>query len=169
MTLTKGHGCSSDQQKFACLLDKVRTADLIITKLGSSISLDLFLTWLNFGGILLETFWERFFFFFTNLGYGFFVIKHSISHIFGMVGLIHLKQKGSASIECWADYVILAFDHNPWPWPCILRSNFEITVYQEWEGQLTWNVRDVSRSFIFSCFGHQDIIWTNPRILLIGP
>ena len=34
VTLTQGHGCDIDKHKFACLQDKVRTTQLIITKLG---------------------------------------------------------------------------------------------------------------------------------------
>ena len=55
MTLTQGHGCDIDKQKFACLQDKVRTTQPITTKLGNYIPLNMFITWLEFGGILLET------------------------------------------------------------------------------------------------------------------
>ena len=41
MTLTQGHGCDIDNQKFACLQDKVRNTQPITTKLGSYISLEL--------------------------------------------------------------------------------------------------------------------------------
>ena len=54
MTLTQGHGCDIDKQKFACLHDKVRTTHPITTQLGSYISLVMFITWLDFGEILLE-------------------------------------------------------------------------------------------------------------------
>ena len=37
MTLTQGHGCGLDKQKFAYLQDKVRTTQPIITNLGSYI------------------------------------------------------------------------------------------------------------------------------------
>ena len=56
VTLTQGHGCDIDKQKLACLLDKVRTTQPITTKLGSYISLIMVITWLDFGGILFETF-----------------------------------------------------------------------------------------------------------------
>ena len=39
MTLTQGHGCDIHKHKFACLQDKVRTTQLITTKLGSYIPL----------------------------------------------------------------------------------------------------------------------------------
>ena len=55
VTLTQGHGCDIDKQKFACLQDKVRTTQQITTKLCSYIPLVMVITWLNFGGILLET------------------------------------------------------------------------------------------------------------------
>ena len=56
VTLTQGHGCDIDKQKLACLQDKVRTTQPITTKLGSYISLVMVITWLDFGGILFETF-----------------------------------------------------------------------------------------------------------------
>ena len=37
VTLTQGHGCDIDKQKFASLQDKVRTTQPITTKLGSYI------------------------------------------------------------------------------------------------------------------------------------
>ena len=55
MTLTQGHGCDIDIHQFACLQDKVRTSQLITIKLGSYISLVMPITWLDVGGILLET------------------------------------------------------------------------------------------------------------------
>ena len=54
MTLTQGHGCDIDKQKFACLQDKVRTTQPITTKLGKYIPLVMVIIWLDFGGILLE-------------------------------------------------------------------------------------------------------------------
>ena len=55
MTLTQGHGCGIDYQKFACLRDKVRTTHQITIKRGSFIVLVMVITWLDFGEILLET------------------------------------------------------------------------------------------------------------------
>ena len=54
MTLTQGHGCDIEKQIFACLQDKVRTTQPITTKLGSYIPPVMLITWLDFGGILLE-------------------------------------------------------------------------------------------------------------------
>ena len=47
MTLTQGHGCDIDKQKFACLQDKVRTTQPITTKLSGYIPLVMFITWLD--------------------------------------------------------------------------------------------------------------------------
>ena len=47
VAFTQGHGCDIDKQKFACLQDKVRTTQLIITKLGSYIPLVMLITWLG--------------------------------------------------------------------------------------------------------------------------
>ena len=55
MTLTQGHGCDIDKQKFAFLQDKVRTTQPITTKLGSYIPLVMVITLLDFEGILLKT------------------------------------------------------------------------------------------------------------------
>ena len=38
------------------------------------------------------------------------MIKHSKGHIPGIVGLIDVKQKGSASVVYWMSYVTLTFD-----------------------------------------------------------
>ena len=56
VTLTQGHGCDVDKQKFGCLQVKMRTTQPITTILGSYISLVMLITWLDFGAILLETF-----------------------------------------------------------------------------------------------------------------
>ena len=60
MTLIPGHGCDLDQQKCACLNDKVRTTQPISTKLRSYIPLVLLITWLDFGEILLGTLFAKF-------------------------------------------------------------------------------------------------------------
>ena len=46
---------------FSCLQDKVRTTQLITTKLGSYIPLVMLITWLDFGGILVKTFFCQIF------------------------------------------------------------------------------------------------------------
>ena len=40
----------------------------------------------------------------------FFKVKHHFGHISGMVGLIEVKQTGSASVGYWVQYVTLTFD-----------------------------------------------------------
>ena len=108
MTLTQGHGCGIDKQKFACLRDKVRTAHRITTKHGTCIALVSVITgtWSDFGEVLLETF------ILANFLKKFRVFSRSnyFGHISGMVGPIDVKQKGSASVGYWAQYVTLAFD-----------------------------------------------------------
>ena len=42
----------------------------------------------------------------------FFKVKHYFRHISGMVGPIDVKQKGSALVGYWVQYVILTFDLN---------------------------------------------------------
>ena len=55
VTLTQGHGCDIDKQKFACLQGKVKTTQPITAKLSSDIPLVMIITWLDFWGNLLET------------------------------------------------------------------------------------------------------------------
>ena len=45
----------------------------------------------------------------------FFKVKHYFGHISAMVGPIDVKQKGSASVQYWVQYVTLTFDltHDP--------------------------------------------------------
>ena len=143
MTLTQGNGCDIDKQKFACLQDKVRTIQPIHT---IHISLVMFITWLDFGGILLETlFFAKFFW---NVRMCFFKVKHSIGHISGMVGPIDVKRKGGASVGYWVSYVTLTFDPTRDLGLVISMSKFEIALFEEWEGWLTWNERDVSWPFM---------------------
>ena len=58
-------------------------------------------TWLNFGGILSETF------FVANFSLKFQIrfspVEHSICHILGMAAPIDVKQKGNESTGCYAD------------------------------------------------------------------
>ena len=58
--MTQGHSCGIDEQDFPCQQDKVRTTQPISTKLGSYNPLVMHITWLDFGGILLETFFAKF-------------------------------------------------------------------------------------------------------------
>ena len=55
MSLTQGHDCGIDKQKFSCLRNKVRTTHQITTKLGSFIALVMIITWLDFEEVLLGT------------------------------------------------------------------------------------------------------------------
>ena len=65
-------------------------------------------TWLDFGGILLETLFCQIFF--ENFGCVFFKVKHVIGHISAMVGPIGVKRKGGASVGYWVNYGNLTFD-----------------------------------------------------------
>ena len=56
-----------------------------------------------------------------------------------MGGPIDLERKGGESIGCYNYFVTLSYDLDLW----FSSSNFENAVSQEWEGQLTWNQRDV--------------------------
>ena len=49
-------------RKIACLPDKVRTTNLIAIQLGSYIPIVMLITWLDFGEIILETFFGYRFF-----------------------------------------------------------------------------------------------------------
>ena len=86
-------------KKFVCLQDKVRITQLITTKLGRYISLVMVITWVGFGGILLETLFLAYFRW--KFWMCFFMVKHSIGRISGMVGPIDVKQKGGASVGYW--------------------------------------------------------------------
>ena len=122
VTLTQAHDCGIDKQKFACLQDKVRTTQPITTKLGSYITLGRLITWLDFGGILLK------FYVLPNFLWKFwmcfFKVKHCIGHISGMVGLIDVKRKRGASVECWVNWVTFDLWPQPWPWPLIFQGQF---------------------------------------------
>ena len=58
-----------------------------------------------------------------------------------MGGPIDMERKGYESIGWYTFFVTLNFDLDVG----FSRSNVENDVPQEWEGQLTWNQRDVSR------------------------
>ena len=61
-----------------------------------------------------------------------------------------MKWKRSELIWYWADCMTFPFDHTHDldPGIEILRSKSEIALSQEWDGQLTWNEKDVSHSFM---------------------
>ena len=67
--------------------------------------------------------------------------------ISGMGGQIDMERKRFESAECWIHVVTLNL--NVYLFHDLdlgfSRSNFEKVVSQEWDGQLTWNERDVSR------------------------
>ena len=67
----------------------------------------MLITWLDFGEILNKTFLVKFSFKNSDV---LFKVKHSFGHISGMVGPIHVKRKGSVSVEYWVYYVTLTFD-----------------------------------------------------------
>ena len=58
---------------------------------------------------------------------------------------IDMESKGCKSIECWTHVVTfnahLIYDLDLG----FSRSNFENALYQEWDGRLTWDEKDVSR------------------------
>ena len=75
-------------------------------KLGTYIPLVILITWLDFGGIVLETFQGGggfFLFLFFNFGC---VFQGHMLYISGMVGLIDMNQKGNASVGYWVNYVL---------------------------------------------------------------
>ena len=122
MTLTQGHGCDIDKQKFVCLQDKVRTTQPITTKLSGYIPLVMLINWLDFGGILLETlFLPKFFYKFRMC---FFKVKHSIGHIRnGWSDWCETKRRcigwilgEPCDLDLWP---------HPWPSPC----SFKVKVW----------------------------------------
>ena len=117
-------------QRFACLQDKVKTTQPITTKLGSYIPLVMLITWLNFGGILLEILFLPNFL--RKFLMCFFKVKHCIGHISGMVGPIDMKRKGGALVGYWVNYVTLTFDLTHDLDLVVSRSKFEIALFEEW-------------------------------------
>ena len=123
MTLTQGRGSDIDKHKFAFLQDKVRTTHLITTNLVA-IYLVMFITRLDFGGILLENFCQIFF---LKNWMCFYKNKH-----FWMVGPSETKRRcigwilgKLCDLDLWPD---------PWSWPCSVKVKFEIALFEEWEG-----------------------------------
>ena len=66
------------------------------------------ITWSEFWEVLLETFILANFL--LKIRMCFFKVKHYFGHIWGMVGPIDVKRKGSASVGYWVQYVTLTFD-----------------------------------------------------------
>ena len=93
-----------------CLSARQRHVHPITTHPGSYITLALFITWIYFGGIPLETSYSANLFFF-NCGCAFSSkSEQSIYHMLGMVSRIDLTRKGNPSAVFWVNYVISTFD-----------------------------------------------------------
>ena len=74
-----------------------------------------------------------------------------------MGGLIDLEQKGCELIGCWTHYMTLTFNLTHDLGLGFSRLlNFHIAISQEWEGQLTWNDKDVS---LIQCCNLELVIW----------
>ena len=60
------------------------------------------------------------------------------------------ERKRGQLIWCWANYMTLPFDHTHDLdlWVEISRSESEIALSHEWDGQLTWNEKDASHPFL---------------------
>ena len=85
-----------------------------------------------------------------DLDLGYFKVKFRNSSISGIVGLIDVKWKRGQLIWYWADYMTLPFDHTHDLdlGVEISRSESEIALSHEWDGQLTWNEKDASHQFL---------------------
>ena len=79
-----------------------------------------------------------------NLDLGCFKVKFRNSCISGIAGVIDVKWKGSKLIGDWANCMTLPYNHTHDLNHGVARSEFEITLSQEWDGWLTWNEKDVS-------------------------
>ena len=88
----------------------------------------MLITWLDFEGILFDTFFVKFSF---EISDAFFKVRHSIEHISGMVGPIDVKRKGGASVGYWVNYVTLTFDLTRELDIWFFRPNFKITESHE--------------------------------------
>ena len=77
-----------------------------------------------------------------------FKVKFQNSCISGIVGLIDVKWKRSESMGYWANYMTLPFDRTHDLDLGVSRSESEIALSQELDGQLTGNERNVSHPFM---------------------
>ena len=110
-----------------------------------------------------------------DLDHGYFKVKFRNSCISGIVGLIDVKWKGSESIEYWADYMTLPFDHihdqwprhiptdsqrdlwpHSWPWPWMFQGKISKWLSQELLVWLIWNENEVSE------YDTGPIVWPCP-------
>ena len=142
MTLTQGHRCGIDYQKFACLRDKVRTSHRITTKRCSFVALVMRITWLDFGEILLKVvmlanFLKKFRCVFSRSN-----------------TILAISQEWLVPLM-WNEKEVHWWDtgYNMWPWPLtslmtltldVSRSNFEIALSPELLVWLMWNEKEVS-------------------------
>ena len=127
MTLTQGHGCDIDKQKISCLQDQVRTTQPITTKLDSYIPLGMVITWLEYGGILVETRLHRLDTVWTMWPWPF------TSPMTLTFDFLRSNFKIAVSEELFSDWCEtkknqilgwlygLALWPHPWPWPCSLK------------------------------------------------
>ena len=85
----------------------MRTTHPITTRLDNYTPMVMLIAWLNFGGVLLETFF--FVIYFRNVRW---VISrlNTVGHISEMVGQINMKWKGSTLVGYWVSYLTLTFD-----------------------------------------------------------
>ena len=107
----------------------MRTTQPITTKFGSYIPLAMLITWLEFGGILVETLFLPNFL--KQFRMCFFKVKRSIGHISRMVSPIDVKRKGGASVGCWVNHVTLTFDLTHALDLVVSKSKFEIALFEE--------------------------------------
>ena len=120
--------------------EQVRTSYPITTKLRSHMPLVMLLTWLNFGGILLEKFYWLFFFKILDVFYRgqplyWPYLRNDWSN--------WLKTTRSTLTGYWANCVTTIFDLISDLDLRFSRVNFEIALSQEWEGWFIWKEKDV--------------------------
>ena len=85
VTLGQGHSATKAGCNLPCSHAKMRTTHPVTTKLGRYIPLFFLVI------------------FFCKISNPFSPVEHSICHILGMVGPVHVKQKGNESTGCYAD------------------------------------------------------------------
>ena len=73
--------------------------------------------------------------------------------------LIGVKQKESKSVRYWAGCMVMPFHHTNDLDLVVSRSEFEIALFEEWEGWLTWTERDVSGSFMIMTVTSEQPWW----------
>ena len=74
------------------------------------------------------------------------MVKHSINHILGMAGPIDMKQKGSALVGHWVNYMTLTFDLGFFKVALdFSRSYFRTAASQELLIWLMWNEKEANQ------------------------